>query len=36
MASRDADDAVQDFGIDLWRGAGRFDPAVASETTLSR
>ena len=34
MAGRDADDAVQEIFIDLWRSAGRFDPAVASETTF--
>lgn len=30
----EAEDAVQDIFIDIWRSAGRFDPAVASETTF--
>lgn len=30
----DAEDAVQDIFIQLWRQAGRFDPAVAGETTF--
>jgi len=30
----DAEDAVQDIFIDLWRSAERFDAAVASETTF--
>ena len=35
LSSRaDAEDAVQEVFIDLWRNAGRFDPAVASEGTF--
>lgn len=30
----DADDAVQEVVIDLWKSAGRFDPAIASEKTF--
>ncbi len=30
----DAEDAVQEIFIDLWRSAGRFDPSIASETTF--
>ncbi len=30
----DADDAVQEIFIDLWKSAARFDPAIASETTF--
>lgn len=29
----DAEDAVQDTFVDIWRNASRFDPAVASEAT---
>lgn len=30
----DAEDAVQEIFLDLWKSAGRFDPAVASETAF--
>ncbi len=30
----DADDAVQEIFVDLWRSAGRFDPTVASEAAF--
>lgn len=30
----DAEDAAQDVFIELWRCAGRYDPAVASEATF--
>ncbi|MFO0962614.1 MAG: sigma-70 family RNA polymerase sigma factor [Phycisphaerales bacterium] len=30
----DADDAVQEIFIDLWKSAARFDPSVASESTF--
>jgi RNA polymerase sigma-70 factor (ECF subfamily) len=30
----DAEDAVQEIFIDIWRNAGRFDPKVASEPTF--
>ncbi|MFI4896825.1 MAG: RNA polymerase sigma factor [Phycisphaerales bacterium JB059] len=30
----DAEDAVQDVFISLWRNAGRFDPSVAKEATF--
>ncbi len=30
----DADDAVQEIFIDLWKSSERFDPAIASETTF--
>jgi len=30
----EAEDAVQEVFIELWKSAGRFDPAIASETTF--
>jgi RNA polymerase sigma-70 factor (ECF subfamily) len=30
----DADDAVQEIFIDLWKSASRFDPSIATETTF--
>jgi RNA polymerase sigma-70 factor (ECF subfamily) len=30
----DAEDAVQDIFLDIWKSADRFDPTVASETTF--
>lgn len=34
QAGRDAEDAVQDVFIELWKNAGRFDPRKASESTF--
>lgn len=33
-SAADAEDAVQEIFIDIWKSAGRFDPAIASETTF--
>jgi RNA polymerase sigma-70 factor (ECF subfamily) len=30
----DADDAVQEIFVDLWKSASRFDPSIATETTF--
>lgn len=32
--AEDAEEAVQDAFTDIWRHAGRFDPAIASEKTM--
>jgi RNA polymerase sigma-70 factor (ECF subfamily) len=32
--SEDAEDAVQEIFIDVWKNAGRFDPSQSSETTF--
>jgi RNA polymerase sigma-70 factor (ECF subfamily) len=32
--SDDAEDAVQEIFLDVWKNAGRFDPTQSSETTF--
>jgi RNA polymerase sigma-70 factor (ECF subfamily) len=32
--SDDAEDAVQEIFVDIWKNAGRFDPSQSSETTF--
>ena len=34
LGGSDADDAVQEIFIDVWKSAARFDPTIASETTF--
>jgi len=35
LATRsEADDAVQDIFVDVWRSAGRYDPSIASESAF--
>jgi RNA polymerase sigma-70 factor (ECF subfamily) len=33
-SASDAEDAVQEIFIDIWKSASRFDPSIASETTF--
>lgn len=33
-SATDAEDAVQEIFIDIWKSASRFDPAIASDTTF--
>jgi RNA polymerase sigma-70 factor (ECF subfamily) len=33
-SAAEAEDAVQEIFIDVWKSAGRFDPGIASETTF--
>ena len=33
-STAEADDAVQEIFVDLWRSASRFDPSIANETTF--
>ncbi|MFM8699347.1 MAG: RNA polymerase sigma factor, partial [Phycisphaerales bacterium] len=33
-STAEADDAVQEIFVDLWRSSSRFDPSIANETTF--